>query len=250
MACPGLLHELLSEYALSEPAKLFLIGNLHALKSETATVEVLRARAESAGVLGSAEDVLEGLNLGDMNKDTAREFALGVLRESMPTPMGRRTTDRIVDRLLAKLEDVDDPGAFDDALSLLGHLAALEGPPETVLREAARIASKRRLKVSSLDELKSLVDRLGKRGVPDDRIELDLGLARGISYYTGVIFDLVVSSPEGSRSLGGGGRYDGLVKDLGADHEVPALGFAYDLDLVVAASELGQLPEPQASVTR
>ena len=63
-------------------------------------------------------------------------------------------------------------------------------------------------------------------------LTLDLGLARGISYYTGVIFELILASVK-QVSLGGGGRYDGLVKALGGDEDAPAMGFAYNLSMLV-----------------
>jgi histidyl-tRNA synthetase len=65
-------------------------------------------------------------------------------------------------------------------------------------------------------------------------ITLDLGLARGLSYYTGVVFTLSHSSGEGVVLLGSGGRYDGLVRALGGSEDVPALGYAYNLEDVIA----------------
>ena len=64
---------------------------------------------------------------------------------------------------------------------------------------------------------------------------VDFGVVRGLSYYTGFIFDAEVQEPSGALSLGGGGRYDGLVKAFGG-HDTPALGFAYTLESVVAAA--------------
>ena len=52
----------------------------------------------------------------------------------------------------------------------------------------------------------------------------------------GVVFELVDRPSGGQQSLGGGGRYDGLVKALGGN-DVPALGFAYGIDQVVRAIE-------------
>ena len=57
---------------------------------------------------------------------------------------------------------------------------------------------------------------------------LDFGLVRGLAYYNGIVFE--VSHPEWQAPLGGGGRYDGLARDLGGDAMLPALGFAYNLD--------------------
>ena len=53
-------------------------------------------------------------------------------------------------------------------------------------------------------------------------------MARGIAYYTGIVFELLDGNS--GLSLGGGGRYDGLARNMGSPRDVAALGFAYDLD--------------------
>ena len=88
--------------------------------------------------------------------------------------------------------------------------------------------------MDSLEELEKLIDELVRRGVAKSQVTLDLGLARGISYYTGAIFELMYPATTYSMPLGGGGRYDGLVKTLGGAEDTPTLGFAYNLDRVVS----------------
>lgn len=64
-----------------------------------------------------------------------------------------------------------------------------------------------------------------------DFIQIDLGIVRGLAYYTGFVFEAFEASGEG-RALAGGGRYDALVNKLGGP-EMPAVGFAMgDVTLV------------------
>jgi histidyl-tRNA synthetase len=67
-------------------------------------------------------------------------------------------------------------------------------------------------------------------------LSIDFGMARGIAYYTGMLFDIYLANDR-SETLGGGGRYDGLTRALGYDYDVPSLGFAYNLDAVIAVIE-------------
>lgn len=66
------------------------------------------------------------------------------------------------------------------------------------------------------------------------RVRFDVSLARGLGYYTGTIFEL--SSPKFGGSIGGGGRYDGLI-GLFLGREVPACGFALGFERVLLLME-------------
>ena len=68
------------------------------------------------------------------------------------------------------------------------------------------------------------------RAVPGGHIEFDPFLVRGMGYYTGTIFE--IAHPDLPYSLGGGGRYDGMIgRFLGAD--VPAAGFSIGFERIV-----------------
>lgn len=76
-----------------------------------------------------------------------------------------------------------------------------------------------------------------------DRLVFDPFLVRGMGYYTGPIFE--VAHPEVGYSLGGGGRYDGMIgRFLGT--EVPATGFSLGFERLV---ELVELPDREGGVS-
>ena len=77
-------------------------------------------------------------------------------------------------------------------------------------------------------------------------IRLDASLARGLSYYTGAIFEVAV--PDLAGSLGGGGRYDNLV-GMFSGQSVPACGFSLGLErILVVMGERGMFP-PEVAVS-
>src|SRR5437879_4226564 len=82
--------------------------------------------------------------------------------------------------------------------------------------------------------------RLSSGTAAAGNIEIDLSLARGLSYYTGAIMEIAV--PDLAGSLGGGGRYDNLIgMFLGKD--VPACGFSLGLErLIVVMTERNMFP--------
>jgi histidyl-tRNA synthetase len=77
------------------------------------------------------------------------------------------------------------------------------------------------------------------------RLRIDPSLARGLSYYTGSIFEIAV--PDLNGSLGGGGRYDNLV-GMFSGEEVPACGISLGLErILVVMAERGMFPPALAT---
>ena len=79
------------------------------------------------------------------------------------------------------------------------------------------------------------------------RVKIDPSLARGLSYYTGTIMEINV--PDIAGSLGGGGRYDGLIGMFGKE-QIPACGFSLGLErILVVMDERGMFP-PEIAESR
>ncbi|MBD3320727.1 MAG: histidine--tRNA ligase, partial [Chitinivibrionales bacterium] len=77
--------------------------------------------------------------------------------------------------------------------------------------------------LSSLDELSRLLEYLDLYGM-NDFVQFDIGIVRGLAYYTGIVFELF-DRKRSLRAIAGGGRYDTLVKKYGGP-DTPAVGFA------------------------
>ncbi|MCC6452909.1 MAG: ATP phosphoribosyltransferase regulatory subunit, partial [Acidobacteria bacterium] len=72
------------------------------------------------------------------------------------------------------------------------------------------------------------------------QLVVDASLARGLSYYTGTIMEINV--PDLAGSLGGGGRYDGLIGMFGKE-QIPACGISLGLErILVVMDERGMFP--------
>ena len=76
---------------------------------------------------------------------------------------------------------------------------------------------------TTLEELRAVFEGLTKAGVT--AAIFDASLMRGLDYYTGTVFEVFDTHPDNSRSLFGGGRYDGLVGLFGAE-PISAVGVA------------------------
>ncbi len=122
-------------------------------------------------------------------------------------------------------EDVDEVWAITN----------YSGDLEDKLNEAEKRLPKVEGVQKGLHELRDISNYLKKFGVYN-KCQLDLGLARGFDYYTGIIFESILTSNLGIGSIGAGGRYDKLVGIYGGV-DMPATGFAIGLDRTVMAVE-------------
>jgi histidyl-tRNA synthetase len=91
----------------------------------------------------------------------------------------------------------------------------------------------------AVDNLATIL-RLCRATAAAEHVQLDPSLARGLSYYTGAIMEIAVSDLAGS--LGGGGRYDGLI-GMFSGESIPACGFSLGLErILVVMGERGMFP--------
>jgi histidyl-tRNA synthetase len=110
-------------------------------------------------------------------------------------------------------------------------------PPSETVRRLEEMLGKEDRSVANLRDITTLAATTSAGG----RLRLDLNLARGLSYYTGAIMEIVVADLSGS--LGGGGRYDNLV-GMFLGREVPACGFSLGLErIIVVMTERNMFPD-------
>lgn len=184
-------------------------------------------RAAELEMLAVSAEILERLGLGGRFRVTLNSVEVfnGVAeRLQLDTP-ARETMRHLMDikdaaelrRFLSGFTDaVEDCAAF-------ARLTQLTGKRE-ILDEARCIITNER-SVRALDALESLWRVIEAVGLTE-AFEIDLGDVSGLDYYTGLTFKIYVAGA-GAR-VGGGGRYDHLISNFGAEES--AIGFVLDLD--------------------
>jgi histidyl-tRNA synthetase len=97
------------------------------------------------------------------------------------------------------------------------------------------------------EKLDKLVDGLRGRGL-SDFVTVDVGIVRGLAYYTGIVFEVFDCAGK-FRAITGGGRYDNLIDQLSdGTVSMPALGFA--MGDVVLGQLINQTPQPRAKIEK
>src|SRR6266566_1022120 len=97
------------------------------------------------------------------------------------------------------------------------------------------------------EKLDRLVDGLRARGLADF-VSIDVGIVRGLAYYTGIVFEVFDRAGK-FRAIAGGGRYDNLIAQL-SDNAVsmPALGF--DIGDVVLGELINEIPRAREAMQK
>ncbi len=81
------------------------------------------------------------------------------------------------------------------------------------------------------EKLKKYLTALGLKFTVDPRI------VRGLDYYTKTVFEIITETPNGNLTVCGGGRYDGLVQELGGP-ELPGVGFGMGIERMIMVQDL------------
>ena len=85
--------------------------------------------------------------------------------------------------------------------------------------------------IEGFDEIRSLLDILSEMDVNEDKAVFDFALARGLDYYTGPIFEVILPDRPDIGSVAGGGRYDDLV-GLFSKEQAPAVGTSFGFERI------------------
>jgi len=199
-----------------EQAGVELIG-VPAPEGTVEVIEVLEAALDAAG-LGRA---VIGLGDADLYRQLLEE--LGVVGEARDSVLVSLATHDLV----GLEEKLGEAGIGSERVETCVALTQLRGGRE-VLEQARGLGGE--AVERAIARLSETYEELERRGAAD-RVQIDLGLLRDLGYYSGAILE--VYDPALGHVLGGGGRYDGLMKRFGLD--LSAAGFGLYLERVHTA---------------
>jgi histidyl-tRNA synthetase len=137
-------------------------------------------------------------------------------------------------------EELALAGLSSGSLDLIENYIHISGTNSEKLEKAEAIVGSSPAGRKGLEELRFILDLLNNAGRSDaQHITIDFTLARGLNYYTGVIYEVKASKiPMGS--IGGGGRYDDLTGLFGVTG-IPGVGISFGLDRIFDVMEEGKL---------
>jgi histidyl-tRNA synthetase len=179
--------------------------------------------------------------LGSGRKDESGDFTKGAQLDdqqiaTLEKLYGHQET-RSQDFFLSR---TDTDAASSDDLTLAGQRNAVVADPR-FLDTYEKIFAGSALVREGISELRAISDIVRSAGYGTRRIKIDISVVRGLEYYTGPVFEVELTfatdGKDGSPrfgSVGGGGRYDGLVSRFRGE-PVPATGFSIGVSRLLAA---------------
>jgi histidyl-tRNA synthetase len=198
--------------------RLLLNGflELHGLSDKA--VPILRA-LDKLPKIGRENVVLEMMNEAKVEADAGYTLL--------------KLTDPTKDTVTGRPDPAFSTNTNDKVLTWLNQY--FERTPNKGAAEGVRKAQ------DGIERLRQLVRVAKEAGITDDRIRLDLSIARGLDYYTGTIYETFLLDKPDIGSVCSGGRYDNLA-GLYTKQALPGVGASLGLDRLLAAmEELGRL---------
>ncbi|MEZ8113235.1 MAG: histidine--tRNA ligase, partial [Candidatus Poseidoniaceae archaeon] len=188
------------------------------------------------GHVGILKDALSGLGLSLDTPEGANE---------PPVASAMRFLDKGDDNGLVAL--LESHGISADNAAPLRALSNLEGGSETLGPAREILSSLNGVSLEALDDLQTTLDAVDALAPTPPSLAVDLTVARGLDYYTGMVFEVIVPAMGGEGQVLGGGSYK-LLHLFGLPDLDPCCGFGLGFDRVLLALEAQAEAENRSEV--
>jgi ATP phosphoribosyltransferase regulatory subunit len=199
-----------------------------ALAAATGTAAAV---ADEANQFGELAALLAGAEPGKAELLIREVLALADVRH-----VGGRTPEEIVERLTSRTAQQAEPisAELSDAVVALLNIRGAPDAAFKAIREHFR-----KFRIASVEPVLERSEKRLRyveayRGGPI-AVDFNVGLRRGLEYYTGCLFEIYAKDMRQIGHVCGGGRYDNLLEGLGANESIPAVGFGIGLDRLLLA---------------
>lgn len=184
---------------------------------------------EQAGVLAALEKV---------DAKEARALVEDLLSIAGISAVGGRSAGEIAERFLEQAALASGAGVSAEKRALLDAFFSIEGQIDEASAALRRLTEDAGLDLrEALDSFDTRSSFLAARGLDLEQVRFSASFARRLDYYSGFVFEARAAGGRAGQPLIGGGRYDRLLKTLGARADIAAVGAAIWVDRLASASE-------------
>ena len=218
--------------------------------------EFVQCDFDTIGTTGVVSDIETALVIHELLQEIGIErFRIRINNRQILTglleQLDLKHASTAVLRALDKLEKVgadavrkelSDANINESQIQQIFSFASIRGDAESVLKQLSGQLAGNELAQTGIDRLNTIRGALQAAGVSADHFEIDVSIARGLDYYTGVVFETTLGDLPEIGSVCSGGRYDNLAELFTKQH-LPGIGASLGLDRLLSALEkLGRIP--------
>lgn len=145
-------------------------------------------------------------------------------------------------------EELRTKGFDDKSLNAVFEILNAQGSTETKIELLTRTFTNSEKGKKGIADLSAVLNLLKDYGITEDHVAFDISLARGLSYYTGCIFEVKINNVA-IGSVSGGGRYDNLTQAFGAKEKLSGVGISFGVDRLFDAMEELKLFPQEAQIS-
>jgi ATP phosphoribosyltransferase regulatory subunit len=165
----------------------------------------------------------------------ARRLVEDLLSIAGITAVGGRSAAEIAERFLDQATLAEGAGVSAEKRALAEAFFAIEGSPDAAAAALRKLAEDARLNLdAALDAIDTRAGFIAARGLALNDMIFSASFARQLDYYSGFVFEARLNDAQ--EPVIGGGRYDRLLRTLGAQEDVPAVGAAIWIDRLGGAA--------------
>ena len=235
----GVVSGFINRLQLDDHAARLLLSLMEQISRSAEGEQLAQARLEALYPLNATGQEAQADSVGNGTSEIESRYIASLLSGISISFGDDAARSEIIERFLWKVGRSEQRRQILHALEFLRALHAVSGTPPDVFAELRSLLEQYDLDATPLIELERLVAIVEQCGVPREQIVLNLSLGRGVSYYTGLVFELHAQDEEGfDAQLCGGGRYDRLMRAVGSSRNINACGFAFGIERL-----LSQLPQ-------
>src|SRR6266699_3231938 len=239
----GVASGFINRLHLDDHAARLLLSLMEQISRSSEGEQVAQARLEALYPANEASGNARNNNASGTISELEARFIAPFLSGISISFGDDNARQEVVERLLWKMERSEQRQQILHALEFLRELHAVSGAPPGVFAALRSILEHYELDPEPLTELEQLVTMVERNGTPREQIVVNLALGRGVSYYTGLVFEIHAQDEDGfDLQLCGGGRYDRLMRAVGSPRDVKACGFAFGIERLLPLTPKDDLP--------
>jgi len=217
-------------------------------RSVTADTEIIQVMHTVMKALGFSDflikinnrKIFEALNeIIGLNDPEKREELIRIIDRR-----GKISDDELKAELAREPDNQYDlaPNLSPDKVDKVMKFITIQGSCDEVLARARAVIGKSTIGEEGILELETIVANLRSLSISESNWDIDLSIARGLGYYTGPVFETILTDLPEIGSVYSGGRFDGLTSRFIPDSNIPGTGASVGVDRLFAAIEkLGKI---------